>query len=163
MLIQGQEQVLARRLGEEAVEVAGELTLLVKILITEVFELGIGGPLDHVLNIVAEVGGVLTAVNLLFFDPLSPGRLHRRVVIFVEALSAGNHAIIVVADFIRLGCSPLHPGMAPRLHQRHAFLGVSVRESHDQVEEMLIGFDATVLHGFDGIAVQPAVVGVVGG
>lgn len=73
MFVEGQEQVLASLLGEEAVEVAGEVTLLGKVLVTEVFELGIGGPLDHVFDIVPEVGGVLTAVNLLFLDPCSPG------------------------------------------------------------------------------------------
>lgn len=82
---------------------------------------------------------------------------------FIQALAPGNHAIIVCANFVRLGCSALHPGMAPRLHQSKAFLRVSVREANDQAEEVSIGFNATVLHGFDRIAVQSAIVRVVGG
>lgn len=78
--------------------------------------------------------------------------------IFSQALSPGNQAIIVVANFIRLGCSALHPGMGPRLRQSKAFLRVSVGEANDQAEETSIGFDAPVLHGLDRIAVQSAVV-----
>jgi len=71
----------------------------------------------------------------------------------IEALAPGNHAIIVCANFFRLGCSARHPGMASRLHQSKAFLRVMVREAHDQAEEIFVGFDAAVLHSFNGIAV----------
>lgn len=53
--------------------------------------------------------------------------------------------------------------MAPRLGQRKPFFRVGVGETHDQVEEIFVGFDAPVLHGFDRVSVQSAVIGVVGG
>jgi len=81
--------------------------------------------------------------------------------LFIQALSPGDHAIIVVANFIRLARGTLHPGMAASLVQRKPFLWVGVGETHDQIEEISVGFDATVLHGFDRVSVQSAVIGVV--
>jgi len=84
-------------------------------------------------------------------------------VILVEALSPRHQTVIVRANFVWLGHGPLHPRVRLYLRQGEAFFRVMLGEAHDEVEEVIRGFNVPILHSLLGVAMQTAIVRIVRG
>lgn len=143
-------------LAEEAI--LGWITR--KFFVGELEKVGVLHPLDEGVLVVAElyIGASLNAIDL---SPLLPRFLHGGVVIFVDAFTTGNKAVVVITDFIGSCHFALHPWVVNYLFQCDAFLGVMLGEAKDEIEEVSISLDIAIGHGTHWITVEAAVVGVV--
>lgn len=87
--------------------------------------------------------------------------LHSFVMVFVDALAAGNKAVIMVTDSGCVCSFSFHPGMVLGLLKGKSLRGVLFGQSKYQIKELIISLDFTVCHCANRVTVKATIVGII--